>query len=167
MGKFTDWLLGREPEPAAVEEKQYAPAAQEEHGLYVGPPITQAQAAQIQATLESAESVDPFPEFEDEYGNSYEEEDTVQPDDLVPGWKRKGRPYVHFRTVKIVDRDDGFKFKVRGRSGKFRFKSELYTLKSNAKRAAIAWVKKSAIPTKFVDDQYDGQVVYDTNAQDA
>lgn len=171
MGKFKDWFLGRksEPEPEPYTPPQYAPAAQTESGLAVGPPVQTAT-----APVEDYD-YDPYDNGDLDLDEGYDA--GLAPDAPIqiptetfppgtPGWKRKGRPYVHFRTVKIVERDGGFKFKIRGRSGKPRFKSDLYTEKSNAKRAAVTWVNKSEIPTRFSEDQYGGAVVFDNDPQD-
>lgn len=162
MGKFRDWLFG----PKAEEEQGSVADEPYNSGFGYGSPGLGGH--YLDTDYDYAEP-DDYLDTDYNYAepDDDDEPDEITSDELVPGWKRKGRPYVHFRTLKLVDRDGGWKFKVHGRSGKPRHKSELYTLKSNAKRAAIAFAKKSAIPTRFVDDQYDGQVVYDTNAQDA
>lgn len=165
MGRFSDWLHGRKREKEPVNEAEDVFASAYTGSVGYAPPLpsyTEDDDYHGIAVPEPEEYSTP------DAGDALDDNEEAPGDVIgepVPGWKRKGRPYVHFRTVKIVDRDGGFKFKIVGRSGKSRYKSDIYTAKNNAKRAAVAWVRQQGIPTRFTEDQYDGQVVLDTDPQ--
>lgn len=169
MGKFWNWLTRKKDEPA-----------EDVTGVVVAGPIDQPLADFLERFFADEDDSDsdgppaavPFldDDFVDEEPDEYFQQSPRA--DGQARWAYEGRDYNHFRTVKVREHLNagGFDFTVKGRGGKRRATVGTatggnYAHKQDAKKAALRWINAQdpLIPTKFVDEQYGGDVVVDVD----
>ena len=180
MGRIKDFFSRKKGGATAVAE----PVEEEAPQAYSLPELGEVRAvalADVIAKLGPCGDPDcpfcnPPEELAGLLNDSDETADEPKEDPTLRGWARRGEPYNHYRTAKVVEsRDGGYKVTVKGRGGRRRAKigkqdGDGYAHPQDARKAAVKWIEAQVplVATRWVNaDNEPGDVIVDTDPAEA